>query len=54
MGGICSAHGVMKNACKVMIRKRELKRPLEIPRRRWEDNIKMDLRGNVWGRGLDS
>jgi hypothetical protein len=25
------------------------KRPLRRPRRRWEDNIKMDLRCIVWG-----
>jgi hypothetical protein len=25
-------------------------KPLEIPRRRWEDNIKMDLREIGWGR----
>jgi hypothetical protein len=27
----------------VLVRKPEGKRPLEKPRRRWEDNIKMDL-----------
>jgi hypothetical protein len=26
-----------------LVRKREGKRPIERPRRRWEDNIKMDL-----------
>ena len=35
--------------------KPEEKRPLGRPRRRWEDNIKMDLQevGCVWGYGLD-
>ena len=28
---------------KVLVRKHEGKRPLGRPRRRWEDNIKMDL-----------
>jgi hypothetical protein len=28
---------------RVLVGKRERKRPLERPRRRWEDNIKMDL-----------
>ena len=28
---------------KVLVRKPERNRPLERPRRRWEDNIKMDL-----------
>jgi len=27
----------------VLVAKPEVKRPLGIPRRRWEDNIKMDL-----------
>jgi hypothetical protein len=27
----------------------ERKRPLGTPRRRWEDNIKMDLRETGWG-----
>jgi hypothetical protein len=30
----------------------EGKRPLGIPRRRWVDNIKMDLRETVWD-GMD-
>jgi hypothetical protein len=30
----------------VLVRKPEGKRPLEIPRRRWEDGIRMDVRGN--------
>jgi len=30
--------------------KPERKRPLERPRRRWEDNIKMDISGSgMWG-----
>jgi hypothetical protein len=32
--------------------KLELKRPLGRPRRRWVDNIKMDLRKAGWG-GMD-
>ena len=32
------------NAYRVLVGKREGKRPLGRPRRRWEDNIKMDLR----------
>jgi hypothetical protein len=32
--------------------KSEGKRPLGRPRRRWEDNIKMDLRDVGWG-GMD-
>ena len=33
-----------RNAYRVLVRKPEGKRPLERPRRRWEDNSKMDLR----------
>jgi hypothetical protein len=34
----------MKNACRVLVREPEVKRPLGRPRNAWEDNIKMDLR----------
>jgi hypothetical protein len=34
----------MGNACKILIGKLEVKRPVGGPRRRWEDNIRMDLR----------
>ena len=33
-----------RNAYRVLVGKPESKRPSERPRRRWEDNIKMDLR----------
>ena len=33
-----------RNAYRVLVRKPEGKRPFGRPRRRWEDNIKMDLR----------
>ena len=35
---------------RLLVRKREGKRPLERPRRRWEDNIKMDLQEVGGGR----
>jgi hypothetical protein len=35
----------------VLVGKPEGKRPLGRPRRRWEDNIKMDLQKVVGGRG---
>jgi hypothetical protein len=34
----------MINAYSVLVGELEGKRPLGIPRRRWEDNIKMDLK----------
>jgi hypothetical protein len=37
---------------RVLVGKPEGKRPLERPRRRWEDNIKMDLQEIGGGRGV--
>jgi hypothetical protein len=36
--------GETKNAFRILVGKREGKRPLGRPRRRWVDNIKIDLR----------
>jgi hypothetical protein len=36
--------GDIRNSYKVLVGNLEGKSPLEIPRRRWKDNIKMDLR----------
>jgi hypothetical protein len=38
-----------RNVYRVLVGKPESKRPLERPRRRGEDGIKMDLRGIGWG-----
>jgi len=35
--------GETRNAYKILIGKHEGKRLLEIPKRRWEDNIRVDL-----------
>jgi len=35
----------MRNAYKILVRKRKVKRPDGKPRGRWEDNIQMDLEG---------
>jgi hypothetical protein len=40
--------GKTRNACRILVGKPEGNRPLEIPRRRWLDNIKMDLREMGW------
>jgi hypothetical protein len=45
--------GETKNAYRILVGKPEGKIPLGRPRRRWVDNIKIDLRkigwdGNVW------
>jgi hypothetical protein len=34
----------IRNAYRILVRKPERKRPLGIPRDRWEDNIKMHLK----------
>jgi hypothetical protein len=52
MGRACSTHGEKGNAYRILVGKPEGKRPLGRPRRRWEDNIRMDLGEIEWG-GLD-
>jgi hypothetical protein len=44
--------GAKGNAYRILLGKPEGKRPLRRPNRRWEDNIKMDLRERGWG-GMD-
>jgi hypothetical protein len=44
MGRECSTNGEKRNAYSISVGKPEGKRPLERPRRRWVDNIKMDLK----------
>jgi hypothetical protein len=48
MGRACSTNGA-KNTYRIFVGKPEGKRPLGRPRRRWVDNIKMDLREMGWG-----
>jgi hypothetical protein len=38
-----------RGAYKVMVGRPDGNRPLEIPWRRWEDNIKRDLQDAGWG-----
>jgi hypothetical protein len=44
--------GEKRNACRLLMGKPEGKMPLGRPRRRWVDNIKMDLLEIDWG-GVD-
>ena len=44
MGGACGAYGEWRGVHRVLVGRPEGKRPLGRPRRRREDNIKMDLR----------
>jgi hypothetical protein len=41
--------GATRNAYKILVGKPEGKRPLGRLRRRWVDNMKMDLTERVWG-----
>ena len=43
MGGACGAYGLGRVVHRVLVGKPEGKRQMGIPRRRWEDNIKMDI-----------
>jgi hypothetical protein len=44
MGGACSAYGERRGVYRILVRKREGNRQLGRPRRKWENNIKMDLK----------
>ena len=43
MGGACGTYGEGRRVYSVLVGKGERKSTLGRPRRRWEDNIKMDL-----------
>jgi hypothetical protein len=51
MGRACSTNG-NRNAYMIIMGMPEGKRPLGRPRRRWVDNIKIDLRDTGWN-GMD-
>jgi hypothetical protein len=48
MGRACSTKGKKRNAYRILVGKPEGKGPLGRPRRRWVDNIKMNLREIGW------
>jgi hypothetical protein len=52
VGEACSTNGEKRGAYRILVGKPERKRPRGRPRRRWEDNIKTDLREIGWG-GMD-
>jgi hypothetical protein len=41
--------GEKRGAYRILVGRPEGRRPLGRPKRRWEDNIKMDLQGVGWG-----
>jgi len=56
MGRACSTYGAKRGLYGVLVGKPEGKRPLGRPRRRWKDNIQMDVQemgvgswtGSMW------
>jgi hypothetical protein len=44
MGRTCGTYGGEERCIRALVGKPEGRRPLERPRRRWENNIKTDLR----------
>jgi hypothetical protein len=50
MGRVCSTNGEKRNTYRILVGKPEGKRPVGRPRRRWVDDIKIDVRvdGVVW------
>jgi hypothetical protein len=50
--GYVARTGVKRNAYRILVGNPDEKRPLERPRRRWVDNIKIDLREIGWS-GMD-
>jgi hypothetical protein len=52
LAGDVARMGERRNACKILVGNPEGKRPLGRPRRRWVDNIKMNLREIRWD-GID-
>jgi hypothetical protein len=48
MGGHVARMGEKRGAYRILVGRPEGRRPLRRPRRRWENNIKMDLREVGW------
>jgi hypothetical protein len=46
--GYVARTGGMRNACKILVRRPEGKRPHGRPRNRWENNLRIDLRNVGW------
>ena len=48
IGGACSTYGGGEGCLQSLVGKPEGKKPLGRPRRRWEDNSKMDIQEVGW------
>jgi hypothetical protein len=51
--GHVARRGKKRGAYRILVGRPEGRQPLGRPRRRWEDNIKMDLQEVEWGHELD-
>ena len=51
--GYVAGRGKNRGTSRIMVRKPEGKSPLVKTRHRWEDNITMDKRNRMLGRGVD-
>jgi len=49
MGWTCSTYGKWRGIYRIVVGKPEGKRPLGRPRRRWENNIMMDIQEEGYG-----
>jgi hypothetical protein len=49
IGRACSTNGENRDAYRILMGKPERKLPLGRPRRKWVDNIKLDVREIGWG-----
>jgi hypothetical protein len=49
MGRECSSMGERRGAYRILVGRPDGRKSLGRPRRRWEDNIKMDLQELGWG-----
>jgi hypothetical protein len=49
VGGACGMNGGERNAYRLLMGKPEGRGPLERPRHRWTDNIKLGPAEIVWG-----
>jgi hypothetical protein len=49
MGRTYSTNEPKRNAYRILVKKPEGNRPLGRPRRRWVDNIEMEIRKRGWG-----
>jgi len=46
--GYMIRNGEKRNAHRVLVGKVEGRRPIGIPRHRWENNIKVNIKGRAW------